>query len=189
MKLIFCLGNPGIEYRKSRHNIGFMIADALTSSKVLLRIGSKFKSDFAVMDLEQECLVIKPRTFMNNSGASAIKFYRKYRPSIDDILVVHDDLDIPQFSLRFKAGGSSGGHRGVQSIIDYLGRDDFARLRVGIGRPPGEKDSIEFVLENFSSDESNELGEVINSAVLAVEFWVKEGIQSAMNRFNCLKDD
>jgi PTH1 family peptidyl-tRNA hydrolase len=189
VKLIFCLGNPGIEYRKSRHNIGFMIADALTSSKVLLRIGSKFKSDFTVIDLEQECLIIKPRTFMNNSGASVIKFYRKYYPLIDDILVIHDDLDIPKFSMRFKVGGSSGGHHGVQSIIDYLGRDDFARLRVGIGRPPGGKDPIEFVLEHFRSDELDELGEVINSAVLAVEFWAKEGIQSAMNRFNCVKDD
>lgn len=166
-----------------------MIADALASSKVLLQTGSKFKSDFARMDLGQECIVIKPQTFMNNSGAATLKFFKKYYSPIDDILVVHDDLDIPRFSLRFRVGGSSGGHHGVQSIIDHLGRDDFVRLRVGIGRPPGKKDPVEFVLENFSNDESNELNEVINSAVLAVELWVKEGIQSAMNRFNRLKDD
>jgi len=189
VKLLFCLGNPGREYRKSRHNIGFMIADALTSSEVILQTGSKYKSDFARLDLDQECLVIKPQTFMNNSGVSVAKFYKRYSQSIDDFLVIHDDLDIPKFSLRFKVGGSSGGHHGVQSIIDHLGRDDFARLRVGIGRPPGRKDPVEFVLERFSSYESGELNETIKSAVLAVEFWLREGTQNAMSRFNRLKDD
>ena len=187
MKLIFCLGNPGIEYRKNRHNIGFMIADSLLSYKSPLHTGSKFKSDFMVMDFGQECIVIKPQTFMNNSGTSVIRFYNKYHPLIEDILVVHDELDLPKFSIRFKLGGSSGGHHGVQSIIDYLGRDDFARLRVGIGRPPGKKDPIEFVLENFNRDELDELNEVTKLAALAVEVWVNEGNQSAMNRFNCLK--
>lgn len=183
-KLVVGLGNPGREYARSRHNVGFMVADAL-ARKSGLRFGHRWSGAHVAVGriAGVEVALAKPQTYMNRSGDSVRSLLRRLGLSPADLLVVCDDLDRSFGRLRLRERGSSGGQRGLQSIIDRLGTDEFARLRVGIGRPePSE--AAEYVLAEFSPEERAQLRDVVDRAVGAVETWLAEGPAAAMNRFN-----
>lgn len=183
--LIVGLGNPGAEYRYNRHNVGFMVLDtfAETTNIALRRVA--FRSIVGKGQLEGENLYLaKPQTFMNESGKAIAPMMRFYRIPLHHLLVVHDDLDLPIGTLRLRPGGGTGGQRGMESIVSQLGTLDFARLRVGIGRPPGRMDPKDYVLHDFSADEAEYLPEVRQTAVKAIRKFILDGIEKAMNDFN-----
>jgi PTH1 family peptidyl-tRNA hydrolase len=175
LKIIVGLGNPGQKYRNNRHNIGFKIIDELSRQGNAL-----FKRSFILKSLiakakikENEIVLIKPVTFMNNSGLCVKKALAHYKAHKDNLLIVYDDADLPFGVLRLRKGGSSAGHNGMASIIDNLGSEEINRLRVGIGKPEN-KDLIGYVLSDFSQDESKELPQVLGAAVSACMDWVTQ---------------
>ncbi len=184
MKLIAGLGNPGARYANSRHNIGFSVADAFARAHAAHFARKKFNAEIAEANLgENKLLIIKPQSFMNASGEPVGKLYAFYKIAPADLLVIYDDLDLPLGKIRLRAEGSAGGHHGMESIIARIGTSNYARLRVGIGRPIPDAD-VDHVLGNFSADERTVLNETIARAVEAIEVWLADGIDVAMNRFN-----
>ena len=182
--LIVGLGNPGPQYDKTRHNVGFMVADALAG-----RVGSSFSShkksnsDIVQARLDGRSVVVaKPRTFMNLSGQPVAALARFFSVDPANIVVVHDELDIDFGALRLKLGGGEGGHNGLRSISQHLGTKDYLRVRVGVGRPPGRMDPASFVLKPFSTPERKDLGVVIEQAADAAELLLKVGLEAAQNR-------
>ncbi|MBY4215074.1 PTH1 family peptidyl-tRNA hydrolase [Rhodococcus fascians] len=182
--LIVGLGNPGPQYDKTRHNVGFMVADALAG-----RVGSSFSShkksnsDIVQARLDGRSVVVaKPRTFMNLSGQPVAALARFFSVDPANIVVVHDELDIDFGALRLKLGGGEGGHNGLRSISQHLGTKDYLRVRVGVGRPPGRMDPASFVLKPFSTPERKDLGVVIEEAADAAELLLKVGLEAAQNR-------
>lgn len=166
MKLIVGLGNPGKEYATTRHNLGFMVLDALADKlSVEFKSSSKWSAEIAQKSGGNKAILAKPTTFMNNSGLAVSKIAQFYQISPADIWVVSDDLDLPFGKIRARQGGTSGGHNGLNSIIDQLGTDDFGRLRVGIGQadsPNTQPEAAKFVLQSFAKNEV--LEPVINEA-------------------------
>ncbi len=186
MKLIVGLGNPGKVYIDSRHNIGFSVLNALSK-----RCGITLKRDFNSRALcgkgniaGVEAVLAEPLTFMNLSGAAVKALLKKYKVSIDDLLVICDDLDLEPGRVKIREFGSSGGHRGLASIIDCLGGNNFNRLRIGIGRPGEGIDPAEYVLDPFTKLEKSAVNSVIKKACDCVEFWCSGGIVETMNMFN-----
>jgi len=183
--LIAGLGNPGPEYRKNRHNVGFMVVDALASA---LRIPIQRVELQALVGkglLDGERLILaKPQTYMNNSGKAVAPLARFYKIPHQKVLVVHDDLDLPFGSLRLRPSGGTGGQKGMESIVAHLGTREFPRLRVGISRPPGRMDPADYVLHDFDPPQSELLPELLDRAVKAIRMVVLEGIEPAMTRFN-----
>ncbi|MGV8872322.1 MAG: aminoacyl-tRNA hydrolase [Rhodococcus sp. (in: high G+C Gram-positive bacteria)] len=182
--LIVGLGNPGPQYEKTRHNVGFMVADALAG-----RIGGAFSShkksnsDVVQARLGSRSVVIaKPRTFMNLSGQPVAALARFFSIDPANIVVVHDELDIDFGSLRLKLGGGEGGHNGLRSISQHLSTKDYLRVRVGVGRPPGRMDPASFVLKPFSAPERKDLGVVVEEAADAAELLLSAGLEAAQNR-------
>jgi PTH1 family peptidyl-tRNA hydrolase len=182
--LIVGLGNPGPQYDKTRHNVGFMVADALAG-----RVGSSFSShkksnsDIVQARLDGRSVVVaKPRTFMNLSGQPVAALARFFSVDPANIVVVHDELDIDFGALRLKLGGGEGGHNGLRSVSSHLGTKDYLRVRVGVGRPPGRMDPASFVLKPFSTPERKDLGVVIEEAADAAELLLKVGLEAAQNR-------
>ena len=188
MKLICGLGNPGRSYAGNRHNIGFQVIEALSRREGLALQPRKFEARSAEVNWgETRVLLLQPLTFMNLSGdpVSAAATFFKVLP--EDVLVIHDELDLPFGRLQLKIGGGSGGHHGLDSIIQRWGTTDFARLRFGIGKPErrgGEEATVSHVLSNFSPQEREQLDPLIATAVEACEIWGREGLAIAMNRFN-----
>jgi PTH1 family peptidyl-tRNA hydrolase len=183
-KLIIGLGNPGPRYARNRHNVGFIVLDRLAAAQHLAFGHRRFNAQLADGHINgQRILLAKPQTYMNLSGSSVTKLVAFYRVSIHDIIVIYDDLDLPLGRIRLRARGGAGGHHGMESIIAALGDNDFARLRIGIGRPDTRED-IGHVLGNFSVEESKLLDEIIPSAIEAIMVWLREGIEKAMNEFN-----
>lgn len=183
--LIVGLGNPGREYRASRHNFGFMVVDRLVASRGSDFSKSQLKALTASITIQgNKVLVIKPQTFMNLSGEAAVPLLNYYKIPVDRMLVVHDDMDLPFGTLRMRPGGGAGGQKGLASIINKLGHQEFARLRCGIGHPPGQMEVHDYVLSQFSKNEEESLPAVIDKAAEAIETFVSEGIQAAMNRYN-----
>ena len=184
--LIVGLGNPGDEYAKHRHNIGFQIVDALARGHGLAFARHKeAKARVAEGVIAgRPVLLAKPQTFMNLSGKSVARLGRSKEIPPERILVVYDDLDVPLGRLRLRPGGGSGGHKGMRSIIDLLGTQEFPRLRVGIDRPAGGMDPADYVLQPFDDGERPLLEELVARAVAAVECWLEEGIVRAMDLFN-----
>ncbi|MDY6846185.1 MAG: aminoacyl-tRNA hydrolase [Chloroflexota bacterium] len=183
--LIVGLGNPGPRYHHNRHNVGFMVLDSLadTANIPIRRVEFRAllgKGEYA----EERVILAKPQTFMNNSGQAVGALVRFYKIPIERLLVVHDDLDLPYGTLRLRPSGGAGGQRGMGSIITKLNTQDFARLRVGIGRPPGRMDPSDYVLHDFDPPEEEILPEVLASAVDAIRMFLKEGIERAMRDFN-----
>ena len=187
MKLIVGLGNPGREYRDTRHNVGFVVADEIARRHNLTfamapsqipdaMIAKKFGAD--------GLLVAKPLTFMNNSGEAVSALARYYDISIDDLLVVVDEVALPFGRLRARARGSAGGHNGLKSVIARLGTTEFARLRLGVGRGDARKDLADHVLSKFEADEQSALGEFITRAADAAEMFAAEDIATVMNTYN-----
>jgi len=183
--LIVGLGNPGRRYRNNRHNIGFMVVDALAR-----QVGSSFtrhQSQALLTDGRIDgahVYLAKPQTYMNRVGDSVGPLARYYRIPPTSLVVVYDDLDLPLGSLRLRGGGGSGGHRGVESILQSLGGEAFPRLRLGIGRPPGRMDPADFVLEDFHPDEAEAVQRAIGRAVDCLQDFVRLGLERAMTRFN-----
>jgi PTH1 family peptidyl-tRNA hydrolase len=182
--LVVGLGNPGPNYAKTRHNLGFVVADLLAA-----RIGSGFKihkrsgAEITTGRLGGRSVVLaKPRTFMNESGRQVGPLAKFYSVPPADIVVIHDELDIDFGRIRLKLGGGEGGHNGVRSIAAALGTKDFQRVRIGIGRPPGRKDPAAYVLENFTAAERPEVGTLCEQAADACELLIELGLEAAQNR-------
>lgn len=171
--LVVGLGNPGPRYAENRHNIGFRTVEAVADAYQLSFSRTEHRAKTAHGMIEGERVILaKPQTWMNESGKSVTPLSRFYKTAPEDILVIYDDLDLPLGTLRFRSEGSSGGHRGVQSIIQHLGTDAFPRLRVGIGRPPGQMDPAAYVLQNFSAEEASLVWELMRTARDLVRAWV-----------------
>jgi PTH1 family peptidyl-tRNA hydrolase len=187
MKLIVGLGNPGRLYENTRHNIGASIIKSFARSHdVSLKREFTVRALTAKASLNDERVVLAvPLTFMNNSGAAVSALAKKYRAFAKDILVVCDDLDLELGRLKIKPSGSSGGHRGLHSIIEALGTKEFARLRVGIDRPyPAHIDAADYVLAPFTKKESAQVHEMVEQACSCFQLWAAEPIATAMNMFN-----
>jgi peptidyl-tRNA hydrolase, PTH1 family len=188
MKLICGLGNPGREYERHRHNIGFMVVEALLPRARAELNQEKFQARVGQGTLGGERLLfLEPQTYMNLSGRSLAEAARFYKVAVEDILVIHDELDLPYGRLQLKAGGGTGGHNGLKSAVQSLGADGFIRLRFGIGKPegPNAKERVAgYVLSNFDEGERRQLEELIGRAVEMVETWAREVLAPAMNRFN-----
>jgi PTH1 family peptidyl-tRNA hydrolase len=183
--LIAGLGNPGSEYAVNRHNVGFRCVERLASAHQLSFDRRQKRASLCLGTILQRAVILaKPRTFMNRSGHAVAPLARFYRVPLERVLVVYDDLDLPLGTTRMRPSGGSGGHRGMQSIIRQFGSRDFARLRIGIGRPPGRMDPADYVLQDFSVDEEPLVGETLERAVVAIETWLSDGIDEAMNLSN-----
>jgi PTH1 family peptidyl-tRNA hydrolase len=187
-KLICGLGNPGPTYEAHRHNLGFRVIDALGDRWQVKLSQRKFDGWIGQGTIgKSRVLLLEPQTFMNASGSAVAAAARFYKVDPAELLVIHDELDLPFGRLQLKTGGGAGGHNGIQSIIDCLGRDDFHRLRFGIGKPegPGAKERVVgYVLSDFNREEQFQLDELIGRAADAAEAWSRDGLASAMNRFN-----
>ncbi len=188
MKIICGLGNPGTEYEGNRHNIGFLVLDALASHWRCSFSTQKFDASCATANVgAQKVLLLKPQTFMNRSGQSVSAAARFYKVATSEILVVHDELDLPFLRLQLKQGGGAGGHNGLHSIDEQLGENGYGRLRCGIDKPVGvnaKERVVGHVLGDFSKTEAQALGTLYQEAVQRCEAWVTVGMQHAMNQLN-----
>jgi len=183
--LIAGLGNPGPKYRHNRHNVGFMVVDALAEQTQIPIRRVQFRALVGKGCFSGERLIFaKPQTYMNDSGQAVAPLAKFYKIPPENMFVIHDDLDLPFGTLRLRPQGGAGGQHGVESIIAKLGRRDFARMRVGIGRPPGRMDPRDYVLHDFDSSDSTFLPELMQRAVDAIMCFVQDGIEKAMNDFN-----
>lgn len=183
--LLIGLGNPGREYQGNRHNFGFMLIDRLCVR--LSARGLKLQSKAIVTSAQYEgckLLLAKPQTYMNLSGQAIQGLAHFYKLPLEQLLVAHDDLDLPFGTIRVRPGGGPGGQKGVASAIERLGTKDFARLRLGIGRPPGRMEPADYVLQDFSRDEMKQVSEVLDRAADAALCFVIEGLDKTMNKFN-----
>ncbi len=181
--LVVGLGNPGPNYAKTRHNVGFMVADILAG-----RLGDGFKvhkksgAEVATGRLAGRSVVLaKPRVYMNESGRQGGPLAKFYSVSPADIVVIHDELDIDFGRIRLKRGGGEGGHNGLRSVASALGTKDFQRVRIGIGRPPGRQDPAAYVLQPFSTGERDEVPTICEQAADATELLIAEGLEPAQN--------
>ena len=183
--LLIGLGNPGREYKDNRHNFGFMLID-----RIAVRLnarGMKLQSKAIVTNAvyeERKLILAKPQTYMNLSGHSVQGLAHFYKLPLENLLVAHDDLDLPFGTIRLRPGGGPGGQKGVASTIERLGTQDFARLRLGIGRPPGRMDPAAYVLQDFSRDDVKILSEILDRAADAALEFIVSGLNKAMNKFN-----
>jgi peptidyl-tRNA hydrolase, PTH1 family len=183
--LIVGLGNPGPRYAATRHNIGFAVVDLLA-----LRLRASFKAHRSRCEIVETRLegtpvvLAKPLSYMNESGGPVNAAARFFKVPVERIIVAHDELDLPFGTLRLKRGGGEGGHNGLRSTSSALGSKEYARVRFGIGRPPGRQDPADYVLREFSSTERKELPFLIDRAADAVELLVADGLEAAQNGFN-----
>lgn len=183
--LLIGLGNPGREYQNNRHNFGFMFIDRLAVRLGARGLKVQSKAIITTATYEDRRLILaKPQTYMNLSGQSAQGLLHFYKLPMENMLIAHDDLDIPYGTIRMRPGGGPGGQKGVASTIERLGTKDFARLRLGIGRPPGRMDPSAYVLQDFSRDETKILSELLDRAADAALEFVVNGLDKAMNKFN-----
>jgi len=183
--LIVGLGNPGREYKDNRHNFGFMLIDRL-SVRLNARL-SRVQATALVGSVSYEgnkLILAKPQTYMNLSGQSIQGLARFYKLPLENMIVAHDDLDLPFGTLRIRPGGGPGGQKGVASTIERLGTKGFRRLRLGIGRPPGRMDPAAYVLQNFAESDLPLLSEILDHAADAVLTFVSDGLDAAMNKYN-----
>jgi len=203
MKLIVGLGNPGEKYVKTRHNLGFMVVEKFLKDfesvkNTAWENSSKFKSDIVQIEWQpkhgslEKVILIKPKTYMNNSGMAVKIIADFYKISADNVWVMHDDIDLPLGAMKIRFGGASAGHHGVESMIEHLGTDKFWRFRMGTGLR-NQKSNIkdqklrnveDFVLSDFSGSEKGKLKALIKRGVEAIEESLEEGLVAAMNRFN-----
>jgi len=184
-RLIVGIGNPGPEYAKTRHNVGFRVLDALAKRLKVSKQEARFRGIYAVAQVEDLRVgLLKPLTYVNLSGQSVGEAVKQLNLQPEQILVVLDDAQLPLGKLRMRPKGSSGGHKGLQSIIDALQTEEIPRLRVGIGSPPEGVDMVTFVLSPFEDDEEPIIGEAVERAADAAIVWATEGINAAMQKFN-----
>jgi PTH1 family peptidyl-tRNA hydrolase len=188
--LIVGLGNPGRRYAHNRHNVGFHCLDRLAQAHRLSFDRLHGKGRVALGGIcGLPVVLLKPQTFMNESGRAVGRVARFYKIEMERLFVVFDELDLPLGSVRLRPKGGSGGHKGMRSIISELGGDGFPRLRVGVGRPPGRMEPAAFLLQDFALGERPVIEEVYDWVVRAIECWLSEGIEIAMTRFNRQGDE
>ncbi len=186
--LVVGLGNPGKEYAANRHNVGFLVADLLAS-----RIGAKFgRSKRSHADVAEgrlgfggpKLILVKPLTYMNLSGAPVSQVAQFFKVPLENVIAVHDELDVPFGQIRVKRGGGEGGHNGLRSMSKSLATKEYARVRFGIGRPPGRQDPADYVLSDFGGAERKELDFLVDRAADVVEAVVAEGVEWAQNKYH-----
>ena len=183
--LIVGLGNPGAEFRHNRHNVGFMLLDCLADH--LGESFSRLESNSLLTKAkyqDKRLLLAKPQTFMNLSGQAVSRLVKYYKIPLESLLIVYDDVDLPLESIRIRPNGGAGGHKGVASIIERLGTNEFPRLRLGIGRPSGRKNAAAHVLQNFTKEENIFLEVTLERAVDAILVFMSAGLETAMNKYN-----
>lgn len=187
MRMIVGLGNPGLQYRNTRHNVGFEVANSLAS---VWKIPFKFTRFEGLVGegilLGQKVLLVKPQTFMNKSGECVLQVMHYYRVEMHELIVVLDDADLPVGRVRVRSSGGAGTHNGLRSIVDYLGAGSFPRIRVGIGTPPPGMDMADYVLSRFKDDEKEGIQAAILRAAHAVEAVISDGVDYAQSRFNAV---
>ncbi len=191
IQLIVGLGNPGTEYEKTRHNAGIWFVDQLLAgTRYQLKLEKKFKGFFSQAHLfEQECMILVPTTYMNNSGEAVSAIMNFYKIPIDALLIIHDELDLPPGTVRLKQGGGHGGHNGLQSIIHHLNSNDFLRLRIGIGHP-GDKDQVsDFVLTKPTRDEKEKIDDSIVKAYQVMPDIISGNMHAAMQVLHTIDAD
>ena len=182
MKLIVGLGNPGIKYKNTRHNLGYMVVDYFAKSSGL---SWTYNPDWICYFAKtEEFVIVKPSTFMNKSGEAAREVLNFFKIEHKDVLAVHDDLDLDFGKIRISHDSQSAGHRGVSSVIESLGSFEFSRLRVGIGHPQGKIDPEKYVLENFTDEEQKKLPGIIKICEEAISAYLASGVEATMNQFN-----
>lgn len=185
MYLIVGLGNPEPEYSRTRHNMGFDVINKLAQKYEIELSRSNYKGIYGTGIIEgQKVILIKPQTFMNASGESVREYAKFYKIPLEDILVVYDDMDTEIGSIRIRQKGGAGSHNGMKSMVQELGGEGFPRIRVGIGRPKGEYDRIDYVIGQIPDEEYMNLQEGQEKAVESIVYYIKNGIDNAMNRFN-----
>lgn len=199
MKLIVGLGNPGDKYQNTRHNLGFRVVDQLGERLEVSnwKIDKNFKAEIAEINQplssnNSKLLLAKPQTYMNNSGMAVLALDTFYKIHDTDLIVVHDDLDLPLGKIKIRLGGAAGGHHGVESVIKYLGTDKFIRVRIGIGNIhalEGEKgrkhfDAEKFVVDEFDPSEETKIKKIIKESVGALQIILEKGIEKAQNQYN-----
>jgi len=186
--LVVGLGNPGREYAGNRHNVGFLVADLLAK-----RVGGRFgRAKRAVAEVAEgrlgfggpRLVLAKPLTFMNLSGAPVVALAQFFKVPVENVVAVHDELDVPYGQVRVKRGGGEGGHNGLRSMSKSLASKEYARVRFGIGRPPGRQDPADYVLSDFSGVERKELDFLVDRAADVVEAVVLEGVEWAQNKYH-----
>ncbi|MGF0317428.1 aminoacyl-tRNA hydrolase [Nocardia fluminea] len=184
--LVVGLGNPGPEYERTRHNVGFLVADVLAE-----RVGGRFAvhkksgADLLQARLDgRQILIAKPRTYMNLSGRPVAALAKFFSVPVDQVIVVHDELDLPFGTLKLKQGGGEGGHNGLRSISQALTTKEYLRTRIGIGRPPGRQDPADYVLKPFAAPERKEIPVIVEQAADAVELLLKVGLEAAQNNLH-----
>lgn len=186
IKLVIGLGNPGKKYEQTRHNVGFLVLDRLVAGYgAEMTNHLRWRAHVAKVP-GQGAILLKPQTFMNESGQSAGAALRFYKWKPEQVLVVYDDVSLPFGSLRFRMAGSAGGHNGMKSMINHLGSNQFPRLKIGIGNAT-ENSMVGHVLGKFSKNEQNELENTLATAAEAVQFALSEGVEAAANSFNSKK--
>lgn len=185
MKLIVGLGNPGPRYHKTRHNIGFEVVSTFADKHFFPRAKVQFEGMVSEHLLSNEkVMLLEPQTFMNLSGRSVRQCVDFYRLQLADILIVLDDMNLDVGKLRLRPAGSAGGQNGLANIIEHLGGDQFARLRLGIGRPPGRMSATDFVLHRFTDEERIEVDIAIQNSLVGLQRWLDQGLSAAMNLLN-----
>lgn len=185
MKVVVGLGNPGRKYVGTRHNIGFDVVALLAGRFSAEGWRTRFEAETTEIQIGGErVLLAAPQTYMNVSGRSVRSIVNFFKLPLSDLLLICDDMNLPSGRLRLRKSGSAGGQKGLQNSINQLGSDKFARLRIGIGRPPEGMDPSRYVLQSYSKAERKVMEEAAHRAADAVETWVRDGIDPAMNRFN-----
>jgi len=185
VKLLVGLGNPGRAYQETRHNLGFRVIDLFARNNGIPIRKKKFNAQFGSGRFENEdVLVLKPSTYMNRSGIAVSVFADYYRLGPGDVVVSHDDVDLPLGRIRLRHGGGDGGHKGIRSVIEWTGSADFVRLRMGVGRPEGTETIERFVLQTFRKDERATAASLVEQGVQALEVLLVKGLDAAMNEFN-----
>jgi len=184
-RLIAGLGNPGKDYAQTRHNIGFLVIDALASASCLEFNKTRFESTYIKTRIKgQQVFLVKPMSFMNRSGGPIQQFVSYYKIEMQDIIIVHDDMDLEFGKIKIVQGRGHGGHNGIRSIIDSFGEKDFIRVRVGVGHPGGQKNVTGHVLGRFTPEEKKNLEAVLEASVDSVQAILRDGVTRAMNTVN-----
>jgi len=193
MKLIVGLGNPGRIYARNRHNIGFMCVSHFAKAHGIRFDKRQSQARIGISEVaDNDVVLARPQTYMNLSGQSVSRLVKRFNIKISDIIVIHDDLDLPLSKIRIRHGGGSGGHKGIDSIITHLGNPEFSRIRIGIGRPAtvegsaeyNESQVIAYVLNDFTPDEKETITQVISKVSEALSCFLAEGLTTAMNKYN-----
>jgi PTH1 family peptidyl-tRNA hydrolase len=188
--LIAGLGNPGRNYRENRHNVGFMCVDHLAERWSVPLTKTQSKALVAATQFENQNIILaKPQTYMNNVGQSIAAIVRFYKVDPSRVLIIYDDLDLPAGQVRMRPFGGSGGHRGMRSIIERMGTSEFPRLRIGIGRPQGRMDPADYVLQDFNDDEKVVMEIALRHCHDCITQFLTDGIEAAMTYCNTEQDD